>query len=273
MSEFDDYGEEVFYTSYYKGLLEDMHNIVIMDNTRIFRHGMVIDFLNANDFEQRPAILISNQQQMIDKVKYVLEYNYDFVEPGYRDIRDIDKHVLEDKRKAFIFNANEKGFALSLELAMILNEKLISIGFKPLVIIESFDEIYKEKSEETLEEYLGEVIFKKTIKTQNLVIMSNLSQIDKGIMDRTDGNKFLMSLAKGVMVSKGYLYGESGRKEVLVDDFTSAINLIPNEYLKTKALNAFFTMTSKFSLDGQEEKLKEGFVLDIKEGKIDDFLV
>lgn len=65
--------------------------------------------------------------------------------------------------------------------------------------------------------------------------MSNLSQIDKGIMDRAEGNKFLMSHVKGIIVSKGYLYGESGRKEVLIDDFTSAINLIPNEYLKTKA--------------------------------------
>lgn len=155
----------------------------------------------------------------------------------------------------------------------MLNEKLTSIGFKPLVVIECFDKLYKEKLDETIEEYLEEVIFKKIIKTQNLVVMSNLSQRDDGISKRTDGNKFLMSNVKGIIVSKEYLYGESGRKEGLVDDFTSAINLIPNEYLKTKSINAFFAMTSKFSLDGKEESLKEGFVLDIKEGKIGGFSV
>lgn len=265
--------EKIFYFSYYRELLKDMKNIVVMDDSKYHRDNIIIDFLNANDSEQNPAIIISNEEKRINKVKYVLEYEYDFVAPDYKDIRTVNEYIHGDRRKAFIFNTKEKGLALTLELAMMLNEKLISIGFKPLVIIECFDELYKEKLDETVGEYLDEVILKNTVKTQNIVVMSNLSQRDYGIIKKIDGNTFLMNHAKGIIVSKGYLYGESGRKEVLIDDFTSALNLIPNEYLKTKSLNAFFAMTSKLSLDGKEETLKEGFVLNIKEGKIGEFLV
>lgn len=265
--------EEIFYVSYYRELLKDMKNIVVMDDSKYHRDNIVIDFLNANAAEQNPAIIISNEEKRINKVKYVLEYEYDFVEPDYKDIRTINEYIHGDRRKAFIFNAKEKGLALTLELAMMLNEKLLSIGLKPLVLIECFDELYSEQLDEPMEEYLKEVILKKVSKTQNLIVMSNLTIMGRNIIKRVACNKFSLSQAEGIIVSKGYLYGENGRKEGLIDEFTNALANIPDKELYAKSTNAFFTMTLKLSMDGKEEALKEGFVLSIKEGKIGEFLV
>ena len=273
MPENKGYEEEIFYASYYKKLLTDMNNIIIMDDSKFHRDNIVSDLLNANAFEERPAIVVSNKKKMIDKVKYVLEYQYDFMEPQYRDIKGINRFLHEYKRRAFLFDIKEKGFALTLELAMMLNEKLISIGFKPLVIIECFDELYNDELEETVEEYLEEVVFKKTSESQNFVVMSKLSLIDSKIMDRIDGNKALINQANGIIVSKGYLHNDIGVRPGIVGDLEAAISNIKNADLRAKTASVFQKMMLKLAINNEEEKLKEGFVLNINEGKIGEFLV
>lgn len=274
MSENKGYEEEIFYDSYYKKLLTDMNNIIIMDDTKYHRHNIVIDLLNANAFRQSPAILVTNQKKIIDKVKYVLEYKYDFVEPEYKDIKDVNKDVDSNQKKAFIFDINKKGFALTLELAMMLNSKLTRVGFQPILIIECFDEIYNEELDETTYEYLKDVFFKNLHGAQNVAVMSKLSLLWNNISGRIDGNKLLVQFANGIIISKGYLYDDDmGLKEKRVDEFKKAINAIPNKDLRDKAVSEFESMTLKLSTDGQEEKLKEGFVLDIERGKIGEFLV
>ena len=273
MSEIKDYDDEIFKTTYYKKMLEDMNNVIIMDDTKYHRHNIVIDLLNANALRKYPAILVTSQKKIIDKVKYVLEYHYDFAEPEYRDIRDINRVTDDNNEKAFIFDTNKKGFALSLELAMMLNEKLISIGFKPLVIIECFDELYNDKLEETVEEYLEEVVFKKTSESQNFIVMSKLSLIDSKIMDRIDSNKALINQANGIIVSKGYLHNDIGVRPGVVGDLEAAISNIKNADLRAKTASVFQEMMLKLAINNEEEKLKEGFVLNINEGKIGEFLV
>lgn len=274
MSENKGYEEEIFYDSYYKKLLTDMNNIIIMDDTKYHRHNIVIDLLNANAFRQSPAILVTNQKKIIGKVKYVLEYKYDFVEPEYKDIKDVNKDVDSNQKKAFIFDINKKGFALTLELAMMLNSKLTRVGFQPILIIECFDAIYNEELNETTYEYLKDVFFKNLHGAQNVAVMSKLSLLWNNISGRIDGNKLLVQFANGIIISKGYLYDDDmGLKEKRVDEFKKAINAIPNKDLRDKAVSEFESMTLKLSTDGQEEKLKEGFVLDIERGKIGEFLV
>lgn len=268
------YDDEIFKTSYYKKMLEDMNNIIIMDDSKYHRHNIVIDLLNANAFRQSPAILVTNQKKIIDKVKYVLEHKYDFVEPEYKDIKDVNKDVDINQKKAFIFDINKKGFELTLELAMMLNSKLTRVGCKPILIIECFDEIYNEELDETTYEYLKDVLFKNLHVAQNVAVMSKLSLLWNNISGRIDGNKLLVQFANGIIVSKGYLYDDDmGLKEKRIDEFEKAINAIPNRELMDMAFNEFESITFKLSMDGQEEKLKEGFVLNINEGKIGEFLV
>lgn len=274
MTEIKDYKNETFYASYYRELLENMNNIVIMDDPKFERDNIIIDFLYANSLRERPAIILTNKKKIIDKVKYVLKRKYDFVEPEYRYIRDIKMDTDSNRKKAFILNPDTKDFALTMELAMLLNKKLLSIGFKPLIIIDCFDELYNDKMDETVEDYLEEVLVKSTHVSQNTVIISELSIIGHNIMGRIDGNKALMRQANGLIVYKGFLYNkETGVKEMLVQDLNAAICNIPDNELRSKINSALQLMMLKLSMDGKEETLEKGFVLNINEGEIGEFLV
>lgn len=274
MTEIKDYKNETFYASYYRELLENMNNIVVMDDPKFERDNIIIDFLYANALRERPAILVTNKKRIIDKVKYVLKRKYDFVKPEYRDIRDIKMDTDSNRKKAFILNPDTKDFALTMELAMLLNKKLLSIGFKPLIIIDCFDELYNDKMDETVEDYLEEVLIKSTHVSQNTVIVSELSIIGHNIMGRIDGNKALMRQANGLIVYKGFLYNkETGVKQMLVQDLNAAICNIPDNELRSKINSALQLMMLKLSMDGKEETLEKGFVLNINEGEIGEFLV
>lgn len=273
MKEIKDYKTETFYASYYKELLENMNNIVIMDDPKFDRDNIIIDFLYANALRERPAILVTNKKKIIDKVKYVLKRKYDFVAPEYRDIKDMKMDTDSNRKKAFIFAPDTNDFALTMELAMILNKKLLSIGFKPLIIIDCFDELYNDKMDETVEEYLEEVLLKGTHPAQSTVIMSELSIIGHNIMGRIDGNKALMRQANGIVISKGYLHDSVGVRPGVVADLEAAINNIKNEDLRVRAASVFQKMMLKLAINNEEEKLKEGFVLNINKGEIGEFRV
>lgn len=158
---------------YYKNLLTKYKKLTIFCYSSDYRINIVKDIINSTKTDKRPIIVVSQYTEELEE--RIKGDKLIIMHPNYSDIKTLKGADNHDK--ILIFKDGEKTyehteFMPSLELAMLANNIMTGQGENPLIIIESFEDIYRKYKYVKAYDYFSEVIFDELSDIQSLVLMS-----------------------------------------------------------------------------------------------------
>ena len=150
---------------------------LILEDTYYCRKSLVVDVLREHfKASDQPVVLVSKGAYDMAEIWGSLKsngYPYDFRDINYAEINEIEaEENTPDSKVLFNIDASSRGIHLAIELAMLLNRKLLNLGFKPLVILFAFEDIFDMFYQESLAEFFEEVIVNEISNEQKLFIVS-----------------------------------------------------------------------------------------------------
>lgn len=258
--------EVIYHKTYYKGLLRENNRICILGSILSNRTNIAAFFVNAFYDTGEPIILLSPSGFPMEKLKIFIGKNYELVDMNYNQIEKIDERKYNDK-KIFAFEIDEQGFHLTLELAMLANKKLLNQGHKPLIVIDSFQNLYDTSFEEDLEEFFGEVFFDSTDEEQNVIFAADWLYASVYPEHALKVNDRIIEDLDCIITSDGYL-NDSRVDLGNIRKLEKVFEKIGNKEVEKRLYEQLMELVIS-----EKDELKKALIFDLKNGRIEECLI
>ena len=186
-------------------MLERFKRVAVLDYRNDSKTNFIASCLDVHNKSKEPVIIVDNNELTISSI-------FNKCQKFSRDISDIYKSYYNIQSLKNLDNTvncyriNDGGIHLALEHAMHANKFFVDAGYKPLLIINEFDQLFLDDYDESLIDFVNEVYFSNISSEQNIVILSDLLVIDEDepAFEETS-QKFVNSL-DNIIIMPGYLY-------------------------------------------------------------------
>lgn len=258
--------EVIYHKTYYKGLLRENNRICILGSILSNRTNIAAFFVNAFYDTGEPIILLSPSGFPMEKLKIFIGKNYELIDMGYNEIEKINERKYNDK-KIFAFEIDEQGFHLTLELAMLANKKLLNQGHKPLIVIDSFQNLYDTSFEEDLEEFFGEVFFDSTDEEQNVIFAADWLYASVYPEHALKVNDKIIEDLDCIITSDGYL-NDSRVDLGNIRKLEKVFEKIGNKEVEKRLLDQLMELVIS-----EKDELKKALIFDLNNGRVEECLI
>lgn len=218
---------EKLYSSYTKG--DEMRRTLILCSTQ----GRGITPKRTED--HRPIIIVTGNSAL---PRYIEESDKEREIANnitYAEMTDVS--LQDNKDKVFIFTIKGNNFHNTLEIAMLLNKKLLEANYIPNIIIDSFEEIYDESYTDDIDEFYEEMFEENIQKEQSVLILSDGLYLEDVPNRNKKFNKKLINSLNTIIAMPEYFYSAkynepriNGFKTILedIEDKKISANLMKN---------------------------------------------
>ena len=186
---------------HYKELLEKYKKLLIWNDKITEKRSLISTIVNALEEENQPVIFINyNEEQFVSSIfkgKYKEIYNI-----SYSSISDIDRN---GNNTIYIFDEYSYDYITMTSVAMLINQRLLKSGYRPLIIIDYFESLYAYNLDETLDEYFKYELLGCIDNTQNIVFISSAVDYVPGSNNQEKIIK-VTGLMDAALISEDFLY-------------------------------------------------------------------
>ena len=243
--------ESIYFSEFYQNLLDKYKSTLILYDSDTLRRNIVANMLFANSKTNNPVIIIINSKQIMDELIFALGSEYKVCDANYTDIENL-KTENNDNKLLFILT-RPRGFYLATELAMMANKTLLRQGYKPLVIFESFDEIYNGDIDDRLIDFFNDVILDNTDIEQNIVFAANWLGLKPHNVSMFEVNTDIMLIFNAIIVTTRFL---KEKDELKITNLNLMSQILSYIWGKKK-------VKEKMKQIKELSYLENGFVLDL----------
>lgn len=186
-------------------MLERFKRIAILDYRNDSKINFIAKCLDAYSKSKEPVIIIDENELGISSI-------FNKCQEFSRNISDIYKSYYDIQSLKNLDNTtncyriNDGGIHLALEHAMHANKFFVDAGYKPLLIINEFDQLFLDDYDESLIDFVNEVYFSNISSEQNVVILSDLLVIDEDEPAFEETSEKLVNNLDNIIVMPRYLY-------------------------------------------------------------------
>lgn len=252
---------------YYSNLLKNKRKLLLFDDYTEDSGLFITELIRTNIDDKKPMIILTHMGKTLTDTIDILKFGA-IISPTFDDINAAK--IEDNSNKVFVFDAADKYYQSTFEMAMLLNSVLTQKGDQPIVIINAFEKLFDGSIKEEMTGYVKELIFDNITDKQILALISDENYVDSSVgKDIQDAFYNLEEYVNCIFTSTGFLADDRGvnphRLNALIDLIAQTSKTVPS---KTRAIS---TLTNLEYND--EKQLRDGIMVDMDTGLISEFAI
>lgn len=252
---------------YYSNLLKNKRKLLLFDDYTEDSGLFITELIRTNIDDKKPMIILTHMGKTLTDTIDILKFGA-IISPTFDDINAAK--IEDNSNKVFVFDAADKYYQSTFEIAMLLNSILAQKGDQPIVIISAFEKLFNGETEEEMTGYLKELVFKNIADEQILALISNENYVHSSVgKDIQNAFYDLGEYVNCIFTSTGFLADDRGvnphRLNALTDLIAQTSRTIPG---KTRAISALTNLEYN-----DEKQLSDGIMVDMDTGLISEFAI